>query len=187
MLITQAAAYINRLHTGMWILKYVRELQTFEQEIRLLEKNASDARRDEHVSNSVLATWRISFEHIHSEPPSAADLLSFMSFFNRQDIPAFLVRHCPDRGEDEEGKLKEADTQFKQMQDAFVEDVALSRDLSSLTVAVREDEFEMHSLAQFATRTWLPSTGTGERWWGRLVMAMAKANPVGEYDDQPVA
>ena len=38
-----------------------------------------------------MATWQISFEHIRQERPSAAQLLSLMSLFDRQGIPYHLL------------------------------------------------------------------------------------------------
>jgi hypothetical protein len=39
--------------------------------------------RDWEAKYSIIVTWQISFEHIRQTRPSAADLLSPMSFFDR--------------------------------------------------------------------------------------------------------
>jgi hypothetical protein len=52
---------------------------------------AGDLRRDESASNSVVITWQMSFEQIRKKRPSAADLLSLMSFFNPQGIPETVL------------------------------------------------------------------------------------------------
>ena len=103
--ITQAAAYINRLPSPTSILKYLDELRALKGQIRLLEKDLPDGRRDEHSANSVLTTWQISFEHIRSTWPSAANLLSFMSYFHRQAIPEFILHHYVDSDMDEESDI----------------------------------------------------------------------------------
>ena len=59
--ITQAAAYINR-QPRMSVSAYLKELKSAESKTYLLRKAASDMRRDEKASNSILATWQISFE-----------------------------------------------------------------------------------------------------------------------------
>ncbi len=59
---------------------------------RLLEYDAGDLRRDGGASNSVLTTWRISFDYIRLKRPSAADLLALMSFFDRQGIPEWILK-----------------------------------------------------------------------------------------------
>ena len=53
---------------------------------RLLEHDAGDLRRDGGVSNAILTIWQISFDCIRAKRRSAADLLSLMSFFDRQGI-----------------------------------------------------------------------------------------------------
>jgi hypothetical protein len=78
----------------MPIMKYIVELSAVERRVQLLQNAAM--RRDEQALNSVLAMWHISFEHIRSKRPSAACLLSFMSFFNRQGIPEFMIRNYLD-------------------------------------------------------------------------------------------
>lgn len=53
--------------------------------------DAGDLRRDESASNSVVATWQMSFEHIREERPSAANLLLSISVFNPQGIPESVL------------------------------------------------------------------------------------------------
>jgi len=43
-------------------------------------------------TNSIIITWQISFDHIRHVRPSAADLLSLMSFFDRQGISEALLQ-----------------------------------------------------------------------------------------------
>ncbi|KAI3572984.1 P-loop containing nucleoside triphosphate hydrolase protein [Fusarium oxysporum f. sp. albedinis] len=90
--ITQAAAYINRRAPRVSVKTY---LDTFQESDKkkgnLLNRDAGDLRRDETVSNSVVVTWQVTFEQIRRERPSAAKLLSFMSFFNPQGIPEFML------------------------------------------------------------------------------------------------
>ncbi|KAI8715206.1 hypothetical protein NCS52_01027800 [Fusarium sp. LHS14.1] len=90
--ITQAAAYINRRAPRVSVKTY---LDTFQESDKkkgsLLNRGAGDLRRNETVSNSVVTTWQVTFEQIRRERPSAAKLLSFISFFNPQGIPEFVL------------------------------------------------------------------------------------------------
>ncbi|KAK4034123.1 hypothetical protein C8A01DRAFT_49431 [Parachaetomium inaequale] len=73
--------------------KYLGEFRESERKrSKLLEHDAGDLRRDGGASNAILTTWQISFDYIQSERRSAADLLSLMSFFDRQGIPAWVVK-----------------------------------------------------------------------------------------------
>jgi len=88
--ITQAAAYIHRRAPRTSIVKYLKELQSKWSQGSPLNYDVGDPRRDENASNSIITTWQISFEHIRTTRPSAAELLS-MSFFDRQGIPEDLL------------------------------------------------------------------------------------------------
>jgi hypothetical protein len=91
--IAQAAAYISKHWPRTTVASYAQGLRTNNKKrAKLLNQAATDLRRDEDASNSILTTWQTSFEHIRKEKPSAADLLSLMSFFNPQGIPEFLLR-----------------------------------------------------------------------------------------------
>ncbi|KAH7124605.1 hypothetical protein EDB81DRAFT_860866 [Dactylonectria macrodidyma] len=81
--ITQAAAYIKRRRLRMSVSAYVDEFRrSHKKKASLLNRDGGDLRRDEGASNSIVTTWQITFEQIRRERPSAANLLSFMSFFN---------------------------------------------------------------------------------------------------------
>ncbi|KAJ4167391.1 hypothetical protein NW754_011206 [Fusarium falciforme] len=103
--ITQAAAFINRRAPRMSTSKYLDEFRRSDtKRARLLNRDAGDLRRDESASNSIVTTWQITFDQIRRERPSAADLLSFMSFFNPQGIPeSALQAYGYDCGPDGEG------------------------------------------------------------------------------------
>jgi Flp pilus assembly protein TadD len=177
--IVQAAAYINRLGPRMSAAKYLNEFENLNKRTQLLYKAAEDMRRDRQALNSVLTTWQISFEYIREKRPSAADMLSYISFFNRQAIPEFMIRHYADV----ERRMKDdsLDIPLKQKEFDFEEDMAVLRAFSLVSVTQREDEFEMHGLVQFATRLWLGTIHIEERWRQRFIQAMAEEFPNGEF------
>ncbi|KAJ4361600.1 hypothetical protein N0V95_001761 [Ascochyta clinopodiicola] len=181
--IVQAAAYIDRLGKQMSIAKYLGRLKGVEGQVELLRKAAPDMRRDGKALNSVLATWQISFEHICKQRPSAADLLSFMSFFNPQSIPDFMVRHYTDSKSKKQDNSLERQT--NDANDDFEEDVAVLRAFSLVDTKEREDEFEMHRLVQCATGVWLRSAKRDGLWRRAFIQAMAQEFPDGEYANWP--
>lgn len=80
--IVQAVAYINKEAPQRTVLGYfINFRQSDENRESLLNRDAADLYRDNGASNSVITIWQISFEHIRKERPSAARLLSLMSFF----------------------------------------------------------------------------------------------------------
>ena len=91
--ISQAAAYIQARVPRSSAEKYLAECRESEREkSRLLQYDGGDLRRDGGASNAILITWQISFDHIRSEGPSTADLLSLMSFFDRKGIPGWVLK-----------------------------------------------------------------------------------------------
>lgn len=94
--VSQAAAYINRMQPRMSIEKYIEKLKDVRKRHKLLMHAVPDDRRDDQASSSPLGTWQITFEHIQAQSSSAADLLAFMSFFNRHGIPEFMMKHYKD-------------------------------------------------------------------------------------------
>ncbi|KAI3576689.1 hypothetical protein IWW34DRAFT_808545 [Fusarium oxysporum f. sp. albedinis] len=88
----RTAAYINYRAPRISIRTY---LDTFRKSNKkkgsLLISDAGDLRRDETVSNSVVMIWQVPFEQTRRERPSAANLIAFISFFNPQSIPEFML------------------------------------------------------------------------------------------------
>lgn len=94
--ITQAAAYmLKRKQTVSQYLELYRHSNY--NKMKLLSHNITGHARETRASESVMTTWFISFEHIKSENPGAADLLCLMSFLDRNGIPKALlpVREFP--------------------------------------------------------------------------------------------
>ena len=173
--IIQAAAYINKRWPRITVTGYTQALRTNDKSrVKLLNQAATDLRRDEEASNSILATWQISFDHIREERESAADLLSFMSFFNPQGIPDFLLRSYLDR---------ESDGSTEDIEDTFEDDLHLLRSYSLLGTNPEGVVFEMHPLVQFATRVWLKSFSGEDRWRKRFLLTISKEFPPPDFEN----
>ncbi|KAK6429383.1 hypothetical protein LTR95_014469 [Oleoguttula sp. CCFEE 5521] len=88
----QAAAYIKKKLPRRTVQQYLDELEKSDKSfLKELKRDEGDSRRHEEAHNSVILTWQVSFEYIRKIRPSAADLLSVMSFFDRQTIPETLL------------------------------------------------------------------------------------------------
>src|SRR5437764_7485852 len=174
--IAQASAYINKRWPRTTVTSYLRELHTNDKKrVKLLNHAATDLRRDEEASNSILATWQISVEYIREKRPSAANLLSFMSYFNPQGIPDFLVWDY---------SVSESDTRNdKDGESIFEDDLDILRSFSLVTINLNGDVLEMHRLVQFATRMWLRSFGGEEKWRQKFLATLSKEFPTGEFNN----
>jgi tetratricopeptide (TPR) repeat protein len=175
--ITQAAAYIKR-RARMTIAEYLSEFRANDKRREsLLNWDAGDLRRDESASNSVVTTWQISFERIQQERPSAAELLSLMSFFNPQGIPERTLRRW-NRTATRVGASdndSEADRMFQEDIDTL---------LAYSLIATADNEMcEMHALVQFCMRVWLSSFSEMERWKREFVELLAQEFPSGQFEN----
>ena len=167
--ISQAAAYIQRMSLRSSPKKYLDEFRKSERNRRkLLQYDGGDLRRDGGASNAILTTWQISFEYIRSKQPSAANLLSLMSFFDRQGILGWVLN--PSR------IAQDGDVSFE-------DDVAMLRDYCLITADETEDKFEMHGLVQLSTRMWLETFGQDETFRQQYIERMAALFPPGQFEN----
>jgi tetratricopeptide (TPR) repeat protein len=165
--LVQAAVYIRRQAPRCSVQQYLIEYaKSDSRKTSLLNQAAGHLRRDETASNAVLLTWQISFEHIRSIRRSASDLLSLMSFFDRQGIQECLLRGPSSIVND----------------DDFDDDVSTLRDYYFIT-APDSKMFEMHSLVQLATRTWLENQGQLDRFRDQFVANLCAELPPGRYEN----
>jgi hypothetical protein len=170
--ITQAAAFISQRSPHITLPKYLQDLQKSDTDrARLLNKHLTDTRRDGKASNSVIATWQISFENICKERPSASQLLSLMCFFDRQGIPKSLLNRRYQESNETEGD--------------FEDDIYILSSYSLIGTSADATEFEMHQLVQFSTKSWLELRGEAEKWKEMFIATMDEEFPLGKYENWP--
>ncbi|KEY74789.1 hypothetical protein S7711_09922 [Stachybotrys chartarum IBT 7711] len=203
--IVQAAAYISQRWPRCSFKQYLDDYQASDRKkAGLLSYEGGKLRRDANAKNSILITWQISFDHIRQVRQSAADLLSFMSFCDRQGIPEMLLRN-PDptnqrssltvqiegRGEaeDEDPENEWSDDDSTEIQsnnsenNGFEDDVLVLRNYSFVTANEDGCTFEMHRLVQLATLEWLELHRQKEQWRRRFVTKLCKEMPTGKYEN----
>ncbi|KAK4065260.1 hypothetical protein Trihar35433_7380 [Trichoderma harzianum] len=198
--ISQAAAYIQARKPRSSIEKYLVEFRKSEQEsTRLLKYEANDVGRDEEASNAVLRTWMISFDHIRSQQPSAADLLSLMSFFDRQGIPQWVLidsrtlsdsqdsesdaEYLDDAEEYSNSESEADDDSDSDINGRFEEDILILRNYCLITVNEEGDKFEMHRLVQLSIKGWLKAVGLQEMFMQQYITRMAASFPTAKYEN----
>src|SRR6267378_1364723 len=172
--ISQAAAFISQRSPHTTLSKYLQDLQKSDTDrARLLNKHVTDTRRDGKASNSVIATWQISFESICKERPSASQLLSLMCLFDRQGIPKSLLS----------GRYQESNEIEDDCEDDFEDDIYTLCSYSLIGTNTDATEFEMHQLVQFSTKSWLELRGEAENWKEKFIAIMDDEFPLGEYEN----
>lgn len=99
--LAQAAAYILQRAPLCSVTQYLDQFRISERKrTNLLSYDKGQLRRDKEAKNSIIMTWQISFDYIQKTRPSAADLLSLMSFFDRQGIPRSVLQIQAEHEED---------------------------------------------------------------------------------------
>ncbi|KAI1663834.1 TPR-12 multi-domain protein [Pyrenophora tritici-repentis] len=193
--IVQAAAYILERAPRCSVAKYLDEYRKSERkQTSLLNYDKEHLRRDWEAKNSIIVTWQISFEYIQQTRSSAADLLSLMSFFDRQGIPEDLLRPRTERqgartiqtekvrnpgdsdSDDDISQPSAGDNQFEG-------DIVALRNFCFISVDTSGTSFEMHALVQLATRMWLEANSKLEQWKEQFISNLCAAFPTGEYEN----
>ncbi|KAH6641838.1 P-loop containing nucleoside triphosphate hydrolase protein [Chaetomium tenue] len=190
--ISQAAAYIRERAPRTSPSKYLADFRASEKrQTKLLEHDAGDLRRDGGAPNAILTTWQISFEHIRSERPSAADLLSLMSFFDRQGIPGWVLspsgtcnQTMRQAGDSTDSNSTTDGDSDSDADNDFEEDVVMLRNYCLIVADETGDNFEMHRLVQLSTKRWLEAFGQHETFKQRCIERLAASfPPTGEYEN----
>jgi hypothetical protein len=161
--IAQAASFIQE--NCITISQYIQLLDQGDQDfVNLLSEEFETVGRDSETPRALTETWILSFEQIQRQNPLAAELLSLMSFFDRQAIPLKLL------------SLYHSD--WEEQPPAQVLSKALGLLKAFSLVAENNDSgFAMHRLVQLVTHKWLSNTGTIQDFAHQAVLTMSRAFP----------
>ena len=144
--ITQACVYIEA-NEMMSVNGYCEKFhESSDMQQRLLDKASYDLRRDPDIPNAVITTWRISFEHIRSRNPFAAEVLSLLGVLDRQHIPRYILNSLkPDQLEVDE---------------------ALSQLIAHCLVKseINREFLEIHPLVEAALHAWMSGCEKLAHW-----------------------
>lgn len=122
--------------------------------------------------------------------PSAADLLSLMSFFDRQGVSENLLRvqgetqnddstsEITSKYDDNTNSTSELDTDHD-----FENDITTLRDFSFISHNKDDIVFTMHWLVQLTVRVWLKADEQLERWKEQFITILYESFPTGEYEN----
>lgn len=134
--IAQAAAFMAKRRKS--VAEYIKHYRGSEStRIRLLGQRFNYHGREARPLESVVTTWWISFNYIKTESPRAAELLSMMSFLDRQGIPFSLL-------------IADEENEFD-----FEEAMGLLEAFSLVTLDTHRCECNVHGLVTVAVRAWL--------------------------------
>ncbi|KAG4430487.1 hypothetical protein IFR05_014030 [Cadophora sp. M221] len=197
--IVQAAAYISQRVPRYSVSQYLQDFRRSDsKKTSLLNCDGGQLRRDEEAKNSIIITWQISFEHIREIRPTAADLLSLMSFFDRQGIPEALLRSREEQSQYNQEKNNDnnhpdINVEYSDgdedrgsqssVNDGFEDDLLALQNYLFISLSMDGTTFEMHGLVQLATREWLKANKQQERWKEQFIKNLCAKLPTGEYEN----
>jgi hypothetical protein len=196
--IVQAAAYVLQRAPRCSVRQYLDQFNKSERKrTSLLNRDDGQLRRDWEAKNSIIVTWQISFEHIRQIRPSAADLLSLMSLFDRQGIHHTLLQNRTEQEDAQRDQKERVDnnwdsggddegSQSSTSEDEFEDDVLALRNFCFISIDTTGTSFEMHALVQLATRRWIESNGKLERWRQQFISNLCAKFPTGEHKNWAV-
>lgn len=131
--ITQATAFLAENEIS--IAEYLEILQRDDSEMKeFLATDIYDPGRDSDLSNSILQTWKVSFDQIRTQKPLAAEILSLMAVLDRQAISDRLLCRGRKIGID------------------FVKAIGVLKAFSMIKAESGNKVFSTHRLIQLATQ-----------------------------------
>ena len=134
--ITQAAAYID--YSNISLREYLLELKDSEAGSRKIsDEGHIDHHRRLGSPNSILRSWKVSFDKICSGYSQAGQLLSVMAFLDRQNISRYLIQGLAE-------SRHQLDTALEILQRFRLINAGSSKEY-----------FRMHRIVQISTRFWL--------------------------------
>ena len=161
--ITQAAAFISQ--NGLTLAEYLDLFHTNDSEVQdLLDENFEDLRRDPESQNSVIKTWKLSFDLISKQNLRAAEMLSFMAVLDRQGIARSLLDNKAD------GKTD------------VVKALGILQAFSLITVEDNGGGYQLYRLVQLATQKWLELQGIKEKWQEQALLVLSDKFPSGKFE-----
>ena len=157
--ITQAAAFISE--NSMTVFEYLELLANDESElVELLSEHLEDPRREWNSENSVIRTWKLSFDQISRESPRAAEVLSLLASLDYHGAPRWILR-----------KEDETETGFRTA-------LGILQAFSLMTATRGQNAIcKMHRLVALSTQTWLELNGTAEYWRSQALNRLAGSFP----------
>ena len=162
--ITQACAYINR--NKITTTQYLALLAENDAGLReLLSDDQYDLRRGFDSINSVIRTWKLSFDHIQKKYSIAAEVLSTMAFLDRQDIPRDLLRG------------------ITESQQQLTSALGVLQAFSLIKSERGSDTYSMHRLVQFVTCVWQEMQGSKSQHQEQALDLILAKFPAAENED----
>ncbi|RYP67309.1 hypothetical protein DL771_007327 [Monosporascus sp. 5C6A] len=187
--LVQAAAFIQE--NAITVSEYFRLLDKGDQDlVDLLSEEFETDGRDSDAPRAVAETWVLSFEQIQRQNAFASELLSLMSFFDRQAIPSEFLTCYSKQQQRQEPRGEVQLTKALGVLKAFsfvVEDKGHGLDMHRLDMhRLDMHRLDMHRLVQLVTRKWLVKKGTIRQFAEQALLTVSQVYPYGKYENRAI-
>lgn len=162
--ITQATAFMTENNIDLFGYMNVLEAHGDLELVHFLNKDSGDIRRDFENSNSVIKTWRISFDQIRRQNKRAAQILSLMAVLDPQGVPKVLLERMDERMTE------------------FIAATGTLQSFSLITVDKDKTNYKMHHLVQVAMEQWLGAEGSLTSTQGEALQSVQELYPTGQFE-----
>lgn len=177
--LAQAAAFIHENEIS--IKQYVQLLDESDlQLVEYLSKSFEAVGRDSDTPHAVTATWIISFEQIEKQNALASNVLSLISFFDRQAIPRELIANYYIQ-------LQLEDSKSKDSAEAIAVEVLGTLKAFSFVTEAKDKSVDVHRLVQLVTQKWLFNKHRDAEFAQQALKTVSDAYPPnGRHETQEV-
>lgn len=162
--ITQATAFMTENNIGLFDYMDVLEAHGDLELVQILNEDSGDIRRDSENSNSVIKTWRISFDQIRRQNKRAAQILSRMAVLDPQGVPKVLLERMDERRTE------------------FIAAIGTLQSFSLITVDKDKTNYKMHHLIQVAMEQWLGAEGSLTSTQQEALQSVQEVYPTGYFE-----
>jgi tetratricopeptide (TPR) repeat protein len=159
--LVQAAAFL--LTEGISISGYLNLYRSNSSKIQLLSEDFEDDLRDKDSKNQIAATFATSFEQIEKSDPRAAEILSIMSMFDTQAIPASLLPL---------GNNNIYSTKALGTLKAFSLITKMSQQNQT------DETFDLHRLVRLSMHNWLKGSHNFNIWCSKAISCISQRFPL---------
>src|SRR6266516_322693 len=180
--LVQAAAFIQE--NSISVEEYLQQLDRGDDHLtELLCQPFEEVGRDSGLPNAVIATWILSFNQIRTQCSLASDMLSLMSYFDRQRIPKTFLqdRKDPegDHSDDWQGSRASVDLEQQKA-------IGVLKAFSFVVVGKEDKILNVHRLVQLAMRKWLITERTAKVWAEKALLVLSDLYPYGSHENREV-
>jgi len=172
--LVQAAAFIQE--NTITINKYLNLLNKSDQHlIDLLSEEFETVGRDSEAPRTVTEAWILSFDQIQRQNVLASELLSLMSFFDRQGIPLeFLSQYCKQR----KGQVAVGEVELEKA-------IGILKAFSFVAEEAGS-QFNIHRLVHLVTWKWLVKEKEVSWFLEQALITLSQVYPYGNYETRAI-